>query len=401
MCGKCALYLRLSRDDGGMRESESIANQRDFLTGYAAEHGFFVVRIISDDGYSGISFDRPGFCEMLELIRAGEIDTVITKDLSRLGRDYIQTGYYIEQFFPLHGVRYIAVNDGIDSKFGVSDDDMTPFRAVFNDMYAKDISKKVRCALDTKKRLGKFIGSNAPYGYKKDAADRGRLVPDAAAVRVVREIYALFVGGASPRAIAAELTERGIVPPAAYSGAREGGVWSADTVRRILSSPTYAGNLTQNTSRKLSYKLDKRVRLSQEERITVRGSHEAIVTEEIFARAQELLAAKSYKKLHRGGREHILSGLIFCAGCGAPMSFSGGKCSYIVCSRRRRDGCELCDMPYMREELALGAVCEGLGAYFGTAPVSRADLQRLCGKIYIGADFIRILLKQLYKRGDI
>ena len=157
-----ALYLRLSRDDGTVTASESIMNQRAFLLKYAKENDLNVVEIFSDDGYSGLSFDRPDFNRMIKMIEEKRINTVVTKDLSRLGRDYIEVGKYLDKYFPLHGVRYIAVNDGIDTESQSSSNDMTPFRAVFNDMYAKDISKKVRTALTTKKVNGKFIGSQPP-----------------------------------------------------------------------------------------------------------------------------------------------------------------------------------------------------------------------------------------------
>ena len=182
------LYLRLSRDDGNSAESESISNQRDFLIDYAEKNNLNVVEILTDDGYSGTNFDRPGFKRLIKLIEDKSIDTIITKDLSRLGRDYIQTGYYLEQYFPLHNIRYIAVNDNIDTAIQSGNSDMTPFWAVFNDMYAKDISKKVRTALDTKKRQGKFVGAYAPYGYKKDITDKNHLVIDEGPADVVRQI---------------------------------------------------------------------------------------------------------------------------------------------------------------------------------------------------------------------
>jgi DNA invertase Pin-like site-specific DNA recombinase len=165
---KAGLYLRLSREDDNKEDlSESIKNQQSFLLTYAQQKNFTIINIYIDDGYSGTNFDRPAFKEMLKDIESGRINTVMTKDMSRLGRDYITTGYYIEKYFPEHNVRYIAVNDNMDSYDG-SGNDIAPFKSVINDIYAKDISQKVRTALDVKKKNGKFIGSYAPYGYKKD-----------------------------------------------------------------------------------------------------------------------------------------------------------------------------------------------------------------------------------------
>lgn len=291
-----ALYLRLSRDDGKALDSESITNQREFLLDYAKKNSLNVVKIFSDDGYTGTNFDRPAFSEMLSLIEAGEINTVVTKDLSRLGRDYIQTGYYIEQYFPLKGVRYIAVNDGIDTAQS-GGDDLTPFRAVFNDMYARDISKKVRTALTVKKVNGKFIGAFAPFGYRKDPADKNHLVIDEAAAEHVRTIFKEFLAGESMTGIARKLTKNNIPTPSGYkSGANCKCTWNDMTVRRILSNPTYAGNLTQGRSRKINYKVKRKVALPKDEWIIVEGTHEPIISEEEFDRAAQLLRNRRHNK---------------------------------------------------------------------------------------------------------
>lgn len=188
----CVLYLRLSRDDEKNTESESIANQRLFLTTYAKQQGFYISAEFCDDGYSGTTFDRPAFKEMLSQIERGNISTILTKDLSRLGRDYIDTGYYIEKYFPMKKIRYIAVNDGIDTIDDMNaNNDITPFKAVINDMYAKDISKKVKSALMTKAISGKNIKPFAPYGYKK--IDNNKLVIDERVAENVRTIFELYL----------------------------------------------------------------------------------------------------------------------------------------------------------------------------------------------------------------
>lgn len=363
-----AIYLRLSRDDGNISESESIINQKEFLLDYAGRNSLNVVKVLSDDGYSGTSFERPAFGELLSLIENGEVNTVITKDLSRLGRDYIQTGYYLEQYFPLHNVRYIAVNDNIDTMYQNSGNDMTPFRAVFNDMYAKDISKKVRTALTTKKNSGKFIGSSAPYGYKKDPNDKGHLIIDEEAAAYVRRIYKDFIAGDSIIAIAHKLTLDKIPTPSEYkkltaTQKKYKGMWNDGIIKRILSNPTYAGNLTQNTCRKISYKINKKVRLPKDEWIIVENTHEPIVSKEDFDAAQQMLSKRSYYKVKRTGEQHLLSGLVFCKDCGAAMSFTkeSQTRTYLVCSRWRKNArLGICTSHSIRESYLETTVKESL-----------------------------------------
>jgi len=355
---KTAIYLRLSRDDGSVFESESISNQREFLIDYAEKHNLDVVEILSDDGFSGTNFERPGFKKLIELVENKSIDTIITKDLSRLGRDYIRTGYYLEQYFPLHNIRYVAVNDNIDTATQNSNSDMTPFRAVFNDMYAKDISKKVRTALDTKKRQGKFIGSNAPYGYKKDPNDKNHLIIDEEAATYVRQIFREFLAGGSIIGIAHKLTQNKVPTPSEYKNLTATqkyikGVWNDIMVKNILTNPTYIGNLTQNRSRKISYKVDKKVRLPQNEWITVEKTHEAIILPEDFEAAADLLSKRSYNKRKRSGETHLLSGLVYCKDCGGGMTFvrEAPTRVYLVCSRWRKNAkLGICTSHCIRED---------------------------------------------------
>jgi DNA invertase Pin-like site-specific DNA recombinase len=204
--------------------------------------------------------------------------------MSRLGRDYILTGEYIEKIFPANGIRYIAVNDGIDTMCDAYGNDMIPFRAVFNDMYAKDISKKVRCALDTKRRAGSFIGSSAPYGYIKDKNDTSKLVPDEKTKDVVLRIYKEFLDGRSMLSIAKGLTFDGIDTPSSRKNdnRRKSKAWNSVMIKRILTNPTYKGDITQGFVKKINYKTNKRKIIPSENRITVEGTHNAIVDEKTF-----------------------------------------------------------------------------------------------------------------------
>lgn len=381
--GKAAFYLRLSREDGE-GESQSIANQRDFLTAYAREKGFQVVAVFVDDGVSGTTFDRRGFRGLLNAIENGEVDTVLTKDLSRLGRDYIQTGHFLERYFPEKGVRYIAVGDNIDTAFGGGD--ITPFLSVVNDLYARDISKKVRAALDTKKRMGKFIGSMPPYGYLKDPADKNRLTPNPETAPVVRLIFQAYLERASVLGVAKLLTERAVPTP---SGKQ---VWSDAMIRRILTNPTYMGDLTQNRTKKVSYKVRKMISLPAGEWIITPNTHEGLVSRESFADAQRLLRVRNYSRAPHPPR--LLSGLVFCGGCGKPMTFQrqGGRL-YLVCSTSRRPGGRCASHCYRAEKLE-SAIKEALREVAAASPGAFDEAARP-GKSAAGGDGQKRLEKKL------
>ena len=334
-----ALYLRLSQEDGERwGESQSISNQRTFLTQYCRENGFTVSGCYIDDGYTGTNFNRPGFQRLLQDIERGDVKTVITKDLSRLGRDYIETGRYVDRYFPEKGVRYIAVNDGVDTgREESAGNDMSAFKTVFNDFYARDVSKKVRSALTAKRRAGEFIGAWAPYGYQKDPARPGRLVPDPDGALIVRRIYRDFLKGESVRGIARSLTREGVPTPLEKRGeTRSGkGAWNESTIRRILTCETYAGNLTQNQSKTVSYKVKKRVPIPKKEWIVVPNTHEPLISKEEFQMAQQIFSTRPSPQEPKD--RHLLSGLVFCGDCGSPMTFvKDGPRTYLVCSASRR-----------------------------------------------------------------
>jgi len=219
---KAGLYVRLSREDEDKQNindfSESIKNQKEFLSEYAIKNGYSIVDIYADDGISGTTFDREDFNRMLRDIEIGRINMVITKDLSRLGRDYIKTGEYLEKYFPSKNVRYIAVNDGYDSfKDENSNNEMAPFKAVFNDMYAKDISKKVRTALKTKQLKGEYLGTTPAFGYKKDSKIKGKLLIDELSSKYVKKIFELYLSGKSILEISNMLTKAEVPTPSQYA----------------------------------------------------------------------------------------------------------------------------------------------------------------------------------------
>ena len=327
---RVGLYLRLSREDGE-GESGSIESQRLLLRDYCRSHHLTVVSEYIDDGYSGLSFHRPGFEQMLGDIEKGLLDTVLTKDLSRLGRDYILTGHYLERYFPEKGVRYIALGDNIDT--GAGQDDLTPFRAVVNDLYARDISRKVRAALDARKRAGVFIGARPPYGYQKE---EGRLRVDPQQGEWVQRIFAWCLLGDSCPVIARKLGQAGCPSPTGK------GEWSGAMVRRILTNPTYKGDLTQNRSRKISCKVEKSRTVPKEGWVICPGACPPLVGEEDFARVQE--------KMEGGRRQKDpLASFLRCAQCGSPMGITGdGKRRYLVCRGRKKGKCTLPLIPWDR-----------------------------------------------------
>ena len=295
--------MRLSREDGDKEESNSITSQklliRDFLS---SQPDLMECGIKVDDGFSGSSFVRPAFQEMMDEIRAGRIDCVVVKDLSRFGRNYLDAGEYIENLFPVLGVRFIAVNDHYDSLCRtMSDAWMLPFKNLVNEAYCKDSSIKIRSQLEVKRRRGDFTGAFAPYGYQKDPDQKNHLVPDSFAADVVRDIYHWKLAGVSAADIADRLNAEGILAPMDYK--RQQGIryatpfriysssqWNAAGVLRILKNPVYTGTLVQGRHTTPSYKVKKRMIKPKEQWAAVKGAHEAVIDPQAFAAVQRVLA---------------------------------------------------------------------------------------------------------------
>jgi len=368
---KVGIYTRLSREDNHRPESESIANQKDFLIRFVNEHCWNLVEIYTDDGYSGTSFDRPDFNRMIGDIENKKINLVITKDLSRLGRDYIETGYYVEKYFPSRKVRYIAVNDGVDTFSNNCSNDMSPFKQVMDDLYAKDISKKVRTSVALKRKNGKFIGAFAPYGYKKDPEDKNKLIIDESVGWVVKRIFDMFLHGMGFIEISKILNNEGIPSPGGYKKRTSNyrgkggstGLWSSQTIKYLLSNPTYAGNISQNKYTKVSYKINKLERVDKASWIIVNGTHQPIIEDETFELVQQLIGSRYTAKYIPKAGTHLLSGLVFCGDCGSRMTFLVNRDEerkqrvYCVCSRYKRYG--LCTRHSVSEkELEEVVLCE-------------------------------------------
>lgn len=324
---RVGLYMRLSREDGDKEESSSVTNQREILKRYVSEQpNFFIVKEYVDDGWTGANFDRPKFKEMIADIEAGIIDTVITKDLSRLGRERLGVGHYTEIYFPEHNVRYIALLDNIDTYFDAGMNDMAPFKGVINDMYVRDISKKIRSSLIERKKAGNFLGVTAPYGYQKDPNNKFHLIINEKEAEVVKRVFRLYLEGNGLTRIAQILTKDGIPVPgesrnigktrrtALYSS------WKQTTIRRILDNRVYLGELVQFKRRKINYKSKRRINVPEEERYICKGTHEAIIDEEDFNTIQNIL--KKNKSFKGTRHDYLFKGLLYCAECGARLNIT-------------------------------------------------------------------------------
>ncbi len=324
-----AVYCRLSKDDEQAGESVSIETQKLMLEDFCHERGFSIYEIYADDGYSGLNFNRPAFTRLLEDIDGGKINLVITKDLSRLGRDYIQTGYYTDVYFSRKRVRYIAVNDGIDTSR--EDNDIAPFKNILNDMYAKDLSRKVKSAKRQRAYKGYYISAQAPYGYKVDPTDRNRLIVDDEAATVVKEIYHLALAGNSLSQISRILTARQIITPGVYK-AQNGDTrfsryqqgkdslfgWCYQTVRAILRDQVYTGDMVNHKVEVINYKTKECARVPKEQHIVVADRHEPLVSREDYERVQTLISLRHRPKKHNF--DNVFKDLTFCAECGRRMT---------------------------------------------------------------------------------
>lgn len=345
-----AIYIRLSKEDikenGKEDESESIQNQKILLTKYVTEQGYTLVDTYVDDGYTGTNFNRPAFQRMLKDIEVGKINMVITKDLSRLSRDYIGTGEYVEKWFPAHGVRYIALTDAIDTAIDSTNNDIAPFKAILNDMYAKDLSKKIRTALHTMQSEGKWVGGCPPFGYKVDSEDKNHLVVDEVEGPIIKRIFDLFVNGHKINQIRDILNDEKVPTFSVArnrSFEREGksgniyGYWSNTTLKKILKNRLYTGDMIQNRRSRVNYKYRKIVCNSEEKWIIVENTHEALVDKKIFEKVQELLPKQ---KQRNDKKEYfLLDGILKCADCGHNIGIrprrANGKTS-TVCNYYRK-----------------------------------------------------------------
>ncbi len=322
-----ALYCRLSKDDGTNNESMSISTQKTMLKDYAKRNGFLNCQFYVDDGYSGTNYDRPAFRQLIEDIQDGEVSTLITKDLSRLGRNYLETGTYIEVFFPNHNVRYIAINDGVDS-IDNAQMDITPFRNIINEMYAKDTSRKIKSALHARRMQGKYMATTAPFGYQKDEKDHNHLVIDEVTAPVVELIFSIAEEGVGLHTICNRLRKAKVLKPSFYKkelferfmDEEKMYDWDTAYVSQILHNPVYAGNLTVADKPTKTMRSKKRQYIPYAEREIIYGTHEPIIEQSRWNTVQKILQSRPpVIGESSSGYDNIFRGVIKCADCGSAM----------------------------------------------------------------------------------
>lgn len=389
-------YLRLSREESKSNESTSIATQRVIVTNYCKQNDITLVKVFSDDGWSGGNFDRPGFQAMMRELEIGAVNMVITKDLSRLGRDMRESSYYAEQFFPEHGIRYVAIADNFDTD---TDNVMAPFQFAMNEVYLRDGSRKVRDALKSKREQGEYCCC-PPYGYKKASNKRGVLVPDEMTAPVVKRVFEAAANGESCRTIAIDLTNDGVIPPLKYrvlyrdnfsdvGAAKASDEWNGQTVRRMLKNPVYLGHTVLGKTKKASIKSTKKTNVPKGKWAITKNTHEPIVSEKLFDLAQANLGKRTKTYMDYGRvRNNIFAGVVFCAKCGHSLCSSGTvyngerlKYWYLSCTHKRKD---------------IQNPCTGVRIRYGDfAEAIRQDLNSL---IDLSDDDIRILVQNVMSK---
>lgn len=387
-------YLRLSDEEMKNGESTSIQSQRMIVESYCKQNNIVVVREFVDDGYSGGNFDRPAFQEMLRQLAQGKANTVVTKDLSRLGRDMRESSYYAEQFFPEHGVHYLAIHDNFDTE---EENVMAPFQFAMNEVYLRDGSRKVKTVLKSKRENGQYCAC-PPYGYRKDSQDKHRLAPDEVTAPVVRRIFEQASKGDSSRQIALDLNAAGIVPPLKYrvlyrdefsekGAARASDLWNYTTVKRILKNPVYLGHTLLGKTKKVSVKSKKKVPVPRDQWAVTEDTHPPLVSQDLFDLAQKNLGrgSKDYRA-YSHVRKSIFSGVAVCATCGHALCSAGTvykgereKYWYLTCTHQRKDIANPCQGVRIRYADLLEVVRQDLNSLLS---MTDEEVQKMVEDIY-------------------
>ncbi|MFT9078540.1 recombinase family protein [Ethanoligenens sp.] len=355
---KVGIYVRLSKDDERAGESVSIKNQKLMLTHYAEQQGWFDYSIYCDDGYSGTSFQRPGVERLIEDAKDGKINLILVKDLSRFGRNYIQVGQFTDYVFPMIGCRFIAVNDGVDTLH--NDNDMMPFRNLFNEFQSKDTSKKIKAVKRACATAGRYIGAYAPYGYLKSSEDKHHLVIDEEVAPVVRRIFSLRCEGLGYRAIASVLNRDHILPPREHyyrllqkiNPFYSNHLWNEVTIKTLIRNEVYLGNTVQMKTGTASYKNHKQIKKTEDNWIRVDGTHEPIIDRATWDLCVEIDRKRFKPRTHKNGEISLFGGLVRCADCGFAMRYceenhvrkNGSKVKYVsyVCGNYASSGKSAC-----------------------------------------------------------
>lgn len=370
-----ALYCRLSRDDELQGDSNSIVNQKNILSKYAKDNGFKNIQYIVDDGYSGTNFNRPGWNDLIALVEENKVGTIIVKDMSRLGRDYLKVGFYTEVMFVEKNIRFIAINNGIDSA-NQTDSDFTPFLNIINEWYAKDTSKKIRAVMKAKGESGKHLTTRPPFGYMKSPDDKTRWIVDDEAAQIVKKIFALCLEGYGTSQIARILKDKKILTPFSYWNSKGQAFkssenpynWSADTIAGIIEKKEYLGHTVNFKTYKQSYKSKKKCSNPEEKHLIFENTHEAIIDVDTWERVQEL--RKNKRRPTRTGKSNMFSGIAYCADCGQKLYYCTSKYfesrqDHFVCSTSRK-GKEECSTHFIRATILEQGVLAHLKYVIGT-----------------------------------
>ena len=405
-------YLRLSNEEAAEGESSSIKNQRMIIQDYCERNEILLVRVFIDDGWSGGNFDRPAFQEMIALLEQGKANIVITKDLSRLGRDMREASYYAEQYFPEHGIRYLTVADNFDTE---QENVMAPFQFAMNEVYLRDGSRKVKEVLKAKREKGLYCAC-APYGYVKDPRNKNRLVPDEETAPIIRRIFEAAANGDSSRKIAMELNRDGIMPPLKYKvlykgnfsedgAARASDLWNYTTVKRILKNPVYLGHTLLGKSRKVSVKSKKKLNVPKDQWAVTENTHEPIITQEVFDLAQFYLGKGTFDfRQYDHVRRSIFSGIAFCAQCGHALCSCGTvykgereKYWYLSCNRHRLDITDSCVGVRIKYSDILEVVRQDLNSLISLSPEEKEAVAREAMRRAGDDNLIKVKQLQLQK----
>ncbi len=374
-----ALYARLSKDDDLVGDSNSIVHQKEILAKYAKEHGFTNIEFYVDDGFSGTNFNRPDFQRMMADAEEGKISTVIVKDMSRFGRDYIMVGYYTEIYFSNLNIRFIAINDNVDSNIQ-TENDLTPFKNVFNEWYARDTSKKIRAVFKAKGNSGKHLTTNPPFGYKKDPNDKDKWIIDDEAAATVRRIFQMYVDGYRISEIGHKLTEEKVETPILYymnrgikTNARSEypEIWDLMSIKYILSQTAYAGHTVNFQTAVKSYKTKKQVNLPRNQWVIFRNTQEAIIDEKTFETVQQMRKAKRARTKYN--EPNMFSGLLYCADCGNHLTIQR------VARNRKMDNFSCAT--YRKKKKGLCSCHRILVSDLET--IVKEDLQKVCEYVFL------------------
>lgn len=387
-------YIRISKEDEKEGESESVINQRELIKKYVAENKLGECKFYVDDGYSGGNFERPQFKELIREIEKGNISTVITKDTSRLGRDFIETSHYMFKYFPEHNIRYIAILENFDTANPNGVEDIIPFQTIINDWYLKDISKKIKSVRHNKMKQGLYMGSTVPYGYKRAKENNCKFEIDEYSSQIVKRIFEMRLEGITPTMIARKLSNEKIEPPSIYYGKNINKtyttyLWGISTINQILGNQIYIGNLVQRKFDKVNYKSKKKVKLDEDEWIVVENFVEPLISKEDFETVQKM-KRRNIGNCHKK-YDYLLKGLVVCGDCGKVMTVRRRRCkrknkdesydTYYCCSNNVRYRKGVCSLHYFQErrlnELVLKYLKEILNKYANNEKMKELGNEKL------------------------